>query len=227
MRIQMFVLYVAWNTQSATEVEILEVSDNLVKLQGRIEKIAESKAKDYLKSCGCIEEIRGERFYEIKDSIEGYAKFYITEHYVELSESMMGKISIEMEKIDRTRDIENCLSDMYENGRLEPWKYEYINANPEVVEEILVMFEKYENCNISFNITMENAVEEVADKLVLDDNKLEFLWKQFGNVLIDDNESILNDFMEFNRGTHREEILDWFDTRHSKGVAYLMFGEKA
>lgn len=113
------------------------------------------------------------------------------------------------------------------NGRLEPWKYEYINANPEVVEEILVMFEKYENCNISFNITMENAVEEVADKLVLDDNKLEFLWKQFGNVLIDDNESILNDFMEFNRGTHREEILDWFDTRHSKGVAYLMFGEKA
>ena len=31
-------------------------------------------------------------------------------------------------------------------------------------------------------------------------------------------------FMGWGVGIHREEIWHWFDVRHSKGVAYLLYG---
>ena len=30
-------------------------------------------------------------------------------------------------------------------------------------------------------------------------------------------------FLNFAAGTHREEIWHWFDERHTKGVAYLLY----
>ena len=89
---------------------------------------------------------------------------------MELSESLMGAISREMEKIDRTNDIKEHLRGLYESENLEPWKYEYINAKPEVIEEILACFCKYEDCNISLNVALENAVEKIVNELTLDEN---------------------------------------------------------
>lgn len=56
------------------------------------------------------------------------------------------------------------------------------------------------------------------------DAQLEELWAQFGDVPMDpDTEQIEGDFLHFPHGTDREEIWHWFDERHSKGVAYLLY----
>ena len=59
-----------------------------------------------------------------------------------------------------------------------------------------------------------------------DDEFLEKLWIEFGNIPIDDDECIEEDWQCFCKGTHREVIWDWFDRQHSKGVYYLMYEHK-
>lgn len=227
-KILLYVLAGVWHTAYTDGTSIVGVAEEVDDLKKKLDHIRETKANEYLEnSYGDIKEKVGERHYEITDAAGEYAKFYITEHYVELSELLMDAISREMKKIDHARDVEDYLDNMYVNGILEPWKYEYIKACPEVVGKIVVAIEKYECRDLSFNVIMENAVDKVMDELVLDDNKLLLLWKQFGNILIDENESILEDFVGFERGTHREDVWNWFDECHTKGVAYLMFGEKA
>lgn len=224
-KILLYVLAGAWDTAYTDGTGIVGVAEDIDELKKKLDHIQETKANEYLENpYGDIEEETGERHYEITDAAGGYAKFYITEHYVELSESLMGAISREMEKIDRTNDIKEHLRGLYESENLEPWKYEYINAKPEMIEEIRISFDKYEDCNASFNATMENVVELYVKAMVLDDEKLEFLWEQFGDVLVDDEECILDDFIGFECGTHREAVWQWFDRHHSKGVAALMFG---
>ena len=57
------------------------------------------------------------------------------------------------------------------------------------------------------------------------DEVLEELWEQFGDVPMNpETECIEEPFMGWGAGIHREEIWHWFDERHSKGVAYLMYG---
>lgn len=224
MKVTMYVLHGSWDTQSADGVEVLGVSENIKPLQDRLEKIADSKAETYLETYGDFEEERGERLYEITDSIGEYAKFYITEHQVEISETLMGMISREMGKIDRHQDVRRYLQDLYEADNIPAWQYEYMTRKPDVMKEILELFDKFEDCNTPFNSTMDLAVENVRKEISLDDNVLEYLWEKFGDVLIDDDECILDDFIGFEYGTHREEVWHWFDAHHSKGVSFLMFG---
>ena len=54
------------------------------------------------------------------------------------------------------------------------------------------------------------------------DSELERLWELFGEVLIDDDEGIGEEFLGFEEGTNRNEIWCWFDERHSKGTVHLM-----
>lgn len=129
-----------------------------------------------------------------------------------------------MERFDRTRDIEEYLRNLYDGGNMIPWMYEYMDENGEVMKEILQLFDKMEDCNTPFNTTMDIIIGNVMKALRLDDEKLEYLWEKFGDVLIDDDECILDDFLGFECGTHRETVWHWFDERHSKGVAHLMFG---
>ena len=57
------------------------------------------------------------------------------------------------------------------------------------------------------------------------DEVLEELWGQFADVPMNpDTECIEERFMGWGPGIHREEIWHWFDERHSKGVAYLLYG---
>ncbi len=56
------------------------------------------------------------------------------------------------------------------------------------------------------------------------DDTLEQLWEQFADVPMDpDTEKMEGAFLHFPAGTDREEIWHWFDERHSKGVAYLLY----
>lgn len=55
-----------------------------------------------------------------------------------------------------------------------------------------------------------------------DDTELEKLWELFGNVVINNDDEILEEFLGFPAGTGREEIWHWFDERYSQGVYELM-----
>ena len=223
-KILLYVLYGAWNNLMRDGVKVLDISPDIIRLTGKLEEIAENKAKDYIETYGDIEEEQGDRYYEITDSVCGYAKFYITEYYVELSESLMGKINRDMEKINRSRDISEYILGMYETGSVEPWMYEYMANSEKVMEEILQMFDKWEDCNTPFNITLENVVEEVKKGISLTDEVLEFLWERLGNVPVDDDGCLTDCFMGYETGTDREEIWHWFDECYSEGVAALMNG---
>lgn len=221
-KILVYALHGAWDNQETDGVEVLDISPDISRLTGKLEAIAENKAKDYITTYGDIEEEQGERYYEITDSLGEYAKFYITEHHVELSESLMGEISRDMEKIDRSRDIGEYIFGVYETGGMEPWLYEYMANSEKVMEEILQMFDKLEDCNASYNATLENAVEKVKKEISLTDEVLEFLWERLGDVPVDDDGFLDDCFMGYEPGTDREEIWHWFDEYHSEGVAALM-----
>lgn len=56
------------------------------------------------------------------------------------------------------------------------------------------------------------------------DAQLEGLWAQLGDVPMDpDTEKLDEDWFIFPHGTDREEVWHWFDRRHSKGIAYLLY----
>ena len=66
-----------------------------------------------------------------------------------------------------------------------------------------------------------SKIEPLRDR----DEVLEELWKQFGDIPMNPlTERIEVPFMGWGAGIHREEIWHWFDVRHSKGVAYLLYG---
>ena len=65
-------------------------------------------------------------------------------------------------------------------------------------------------------------IEALRDR----DEELEEMWRRFGDVPMDpETECIEEQFMGWGSGTHREEIWHWFDRRHSKGIAYLLYNE--
>lgn len=65
-------------------------------------------------------------------------------------------------------------------------------------------------------------IETLRDR----DKELEDLWDQFGDVPIDPNtETTEEGFLDFMPGTDRETVWHWFDQRHSKGVAHLLYGD--
>lgn len=70
---------------------------------------------------------------------------------------------------------------------------------------------------------------EVPDKTIEQrDEELEKLWDELSDVPFDENEDgelvLTEDWYCFDAGTEREEIWHYFDKRHSKGVAYLLYG---
>jgi len=58
--------------------------------------------------------------------------------------------------------------------------------------------------------------------IIIDDNSVEELWKEFEDVTMDENMCIINDWSIWRKGTSREEIWGWFNHNHSKGIHWLM-----
>ena len=56
----------------------------------------------------------------------------------------------------------------------------------------------------------------------VNDREVENLWDELEDVPVDENECLDVDWQGWSKGTHREEILYWFDEQHSKGVGWLM-----
>lgn len=58
-KILLYVLHGAWDSQSEDGVIVLGVSADIEPLQKRLDKIAESKAREYVEMCDYIQEERG------------------------------------------------------------------------------------------------------------------------------------------------------------------------
>ena len=156
MKILLYVLAGAWNTSEVDGTGIVGIEEDIRKLNVKLEHIKETKASEYLENpYGDTEEESGDRHYEITDSAGGYAKFYITEHYVDISTELMGAISRGMSKIDRRSGIEEYLRGLNESGNISGWKYEYMMRKSEVMDRLIELFDKLEDCNTPFNSTMD------------------------------------------------------------------------
>lgn len=54
------------------------------------------------------------------------------------------------------------------------------------------------------------------------DAELEAFWAELGNIPQNENDEIDEPFYFFEKGTERMDVWQWFDRKHSKGVAFLM-----
>lgn len=59
---------------------------------------------------------------------------------------------------------------------------------------------------------MENTLDNIKS-----------LWKSLGNVCVDEDGNIEENFLHFQIGTDREEIWDWFEETFNIRVVDLMF----
>lgn len=62
--------------------------------------------------------------------------------------------------------------------------------------------------------------------MLIAQSQIEILWQQLGDIPIDDDECIDEDFDMWKKGTNRIEIWYWFDEMYKQGVYKLMFPEK-
>lgn len=90
-------------------------------------------------------------------------------------------------------------------------------------QAVAVMDELHKTISYSDYCTVMDGLQEI-DTLRDRDEELEELWEQFGDVPMNpETECIEEQFMGWGPGIHREEIWHWFDRRHSKGIAYLLY----
>ena len=69
------------------------------------------------------------------------------------------------------------------------------------------------------------ALMDVNYECSFDCNELEKLWNLFGEIPVDNNDEIQEEFLGFPEGTDRIEIWQWFDERYPKGVVALLYPE--
>lgn len=211
MKITMYVLHGMWHTQYTDQSAVIGISVDEEVLIRQLRGIADNKAKGFVEMCGYIQEKKDERNYEATNGCGKHAEFHITKHQVELPKEVMRNIAREMERIYSASDAETYLYALHNSGDIKSWQCEYMTRKPEVMQEILNVFEEADDSNVAYNETMAYAVKSVADWITLDAEKLEFLREEFKKLPADDSGCILENFLGFKGGTHREEIEDWFD----------------
>lgn len=54
------------------------------------------------------------------------------------------------------------------------------------------------------------------------DKNVEALWKEFESVPVDRNGNLRAAWYAFPKGTNKNNVYDWFNRHHSKGLSYLM-----
>ena len=86
MELLIYVLHGAWYTQDTDGAEVLGVSEDIAPLTRELDRIADTKARDYVEMSGHLQEERGDRYYEAVDGGWRYAKFHISEHWLVIPE---------------------------------------------------------------------------------------------------------------------------------------------
>ena len=86
--------------------------------------------------------------------------------------------------------------------------------------------ELYSNNRLSTD--QYNLIFDALDEIPLlrdRDEELEKLWAELEDVPMNpETEELEGHFLNWGPGVDRDEIWQWFDKRHSKGIAYLLYG---
>lgn len=85
MQIKIFILSGAWNQSELDGTTVIGISTEMAKLINKLADISSNHAASYLSNTyGKLEENISERFYEVMDQAGAWAKFYLTEHFIEI-----------------------------------------------------------------------------------------------------------------------------------------------
>lgn len=94
---------------------------------------------------------------------------------------------------------------------------------------------RYQAVTVANRLNQENRIDygdysalmdglEEIDTLRERDKILEDLWAELEDIPVNpETECLEAPFLGFPAGTFREDIWHWFDERHSKGIAYLLY----
>lgn len=113
---------------------------------------------------------------------------------------------------------------------MEPKEYLKVVPQEDIINEVFATLHDFNKERHTFGneydyieAYLKERTAGYMDTLEERDRKLEQLWKELEDVPMNpDTEEMEEEFLHFPEGTNREEIWEWFDERHSKGVAYLM-----
>lgn len=72
-------------------------------------------------------------------------------------------------------------------------------------------------------ISIRNYDGDIVMEFTNQDDLVQAVWQTLTDVTIGDDECIDQNWFIFPTGTFREDIWRWFDKKHSKGVAWLMY----
>jgi len=78
-------------------------------------------------------------------------------------------------------------------------------------------------CKSCYALYKLRGLAEEENYLELSDEELEELWVSFGDVPINDRDEIEETWRQFSKGTSRFIVWQWFDSKHTKGIQWLMY----
>ena len=74
------------------------------------------------------------------------------------------------------------------------------------------------------NVTTENEELETPEPTLQNtiDKNVEALWIEFQDVSVDRNGNLRAAWKAYPKGTTKNDVYEWFNRHHSKGLSYLM-----
>ena len=76
----------------------------------------------------------------------------------------------------------------------------------------------------NINITTKNEELETPEPTLQNtiDKNVEALWMEFQDVPVDCNGNLRVAWKAYQKGTNKNDVYDWFNRHHSKGLSYLI-----
>lgn len=161
-----------------------------------------------------------------------------SEGYLNGNDSMVKVYTSEAEMVDKTYPhYEKSWKNAKEEDSLDDCS-KVLLTEEEFLRELLcsgsVVVQLY-GCYTAYEffrqeLTIVPAKEATAQMPLLKDRdaELEELWEALADIPMDPaTEKTAAPFLHFEAGTDREDVWHWFDQRHSKGIAYLLYREDA
>lgn len=167
MKLPVYVLHGHWETAETRGTIVVKVDVDEYAVISKMAEIIETKAAEYCKLCEDKLEIEQDHTkFEMWDmECGGFAGFYITQHSVTISNmveyAIFDKIRVEY----LLNDVGQALDDAFEREDIGECEYNTAKSSPAVLKSIAEQYEKKLDCNISFNDTMQDAINEVLGKL--------------------------------------------------------------
>ena len=115
---------------------------------------------------------------------------------------------------DDSKSAQEWASEIWGNGSFDP----ELNGGYEGDVDVSPASEK---------ACLDYQYDAFMDEDHLTDSEVEELWRSLEDVPMNpETERMEKPFLTFPAHTKREEIWKWFDKHHSKGIAYLLYGEE-